>query len=191
MRGVASMASQAVSSASPDEYWRIPVDTQRDPNSAHRLAALLLEHGAEVRQSADKKTYLIPTAQPYGRFIDEMMGIQHYPEVRPAPNSGILEPYDVAAWSLPLMMGVRADRVKLPTQEQQAATAIKSVTWPAGGLSGSGSFYSISDTQNNVFSLINAMQKAGGSAHLVKDPNQAPLVIFAAHPQLAANAEKS
>ena len=119
-----------------------------------------------------------------------MMGIQHYPEVRPAPNSGILEPYDVAAWSLPLMMGVRAERVKLSPQEQQAAAAIKNVTWPAGGLSGSGSYYSTSDTQNNVFSLINAMQKAGGSAYVFKDPNQAPLVIFAAHPQLAANAEK-
>jgi hypothetical protein len=190
LRGVASMANEAVRSADPSEFWRIPVEGQRDPIVAARLAALMLQHGVEVHASKDNKEFVIPTAQPYSRFVDEMMGIQHYPEVRPAPNSGILEPYDVAAWSLPLMMGVRAERVKLPTQEQQAATAIKSVAWPAGGLSGSGSFYSISDTQNNVFSLINAMQKAGGNAYLAKGPNHTPLVVFASHPQLAANAEK-
>src|SRR5438067_6088769 len=190
MRGVASMASQAVSSASPDEYWRIPVDTQRDPNSAHRLAALFLEHGAEVRQSADKKTYLIPTAQPYGRFIDEMMGIQRYPEVRPAPSSGILEPYDVAAWSLPLMMGVEAERVKVSADEQRSAPAIKEVAWQAGGLSNRSKYYSALQGENNVASLINAMQKAGGQVLISKDNQGRSTVIFAAHPQLAANTEK-
>src|SRR5438477_11018988 len=190
LRGLATMANEAVRSADPSEFWRIPVEGQRDPIVAARLAALLLQHGVEVRASKDSKEFVIPTAQPYSRFVDEMMGIQHYPEVRPAPNSGILEPYDVAAWSLPLMMGVRAERTKLSSQEQQAATPIKNVTWPAGGLSSNGSYYSVSDTQNNVFSLINAMQKAGGSAYVVKAPNQTPLVMFAAHPQLATNAEK-
>src|SRR5689334_9526629 len=161
MRGVASMANQAVTSANPNEYWRIPIDHQRDPLVAHRLAGLLLEHGAEVRQTADKKTYLIPTAQPYGRFIDEMLGIQRYPEVRPAPNSGILEPYDVAAWSLPLMMGVKAEKVKLGAAHQYDKT-IKTVPWPRAGLSGKGSYYYANDNQNSAFALINTMQEAGG-----------------------------
>ena len=190
LRGVASMANEAIRTADASEFWRIPMEGQRDPIVAARLAALMLQHGVEVRASRDNKEFVIPTAQPYSRFVDEMMGIQHYPEVRPAPNSGILEPYDVAAWSLPLMMGVRAEKAKLSSQEQQAATPIKSVTWPAGGLSGNASFYSVSDTQNNIFSLINAMQKAGGNAYVAKTPEQPPLVIFAAHPQLAVNAEK-
>ena len=190
MRGVASMATQAVSSANPEEYWRIPIDTQREPLVAHRLAALLLEHGAEVRQSADKKNYLIPTAQPYGRFIDEMMGIQRYPEVRPAPNSGILEPYDVAAWSLPLMMGVDAERVKISPDEQRSAAAIKEVAWPRGGLSNSSEYYSAQPGENSVAGLINAMQKAGGQVFVSKENQGRFSVIFAAHPQLAANAEK-
>jgi len=149
-----------------------------------------LEHGVEVRQFADKKTYLIPTAQPYGRFIDEMMGIQRYPEVRPAPNSGILEPYDVAAWSLPLMMGVNAERIKIPAEEQRSASVIKTISWPAGGLSNSSKYYSAPAGENSVAALINAMEKAGGQVLVARSDKSQPLVIFAAHSQLAGNAEK-
>ena len=190
LRGVASMATEAVRSADAAEYWRIPLSGQRDPVTATRLAALMLEHGVEVQTSGDKQSFLIPTAQPYGRFVEEMMGIQRYPEVRLAPKSGILEPYDVAAWSLPLMMGVNADKVKLSDRDRQAAAIIKTVTWPAGGLSGSAAHYSIPVTQNNVSALINASQKAGGEVYISKTPNQAPLAIFPANPQLADNAAK-
>jgi hypothetical protein len=191
LRGVATMATQAVQTADPTVYWRIPLDGQRDPVVATRLAALLLEHGVEVRWHADKKFFLIPTAQPYGRFVDEMMGIQRYPEVRPAANSGILEPYDVAAWSLPLMMGVKAERVSITPDVQNSSQKLETVTWPTGGLTNaSGKYFSIADHQNNAFALANAMQAAGGQVFLSQKPNETPEFIFAAHAQLAANAEK-
>lgn len=190
LRGVATMATQAVQTADAHQFWRIPIDGQRDPITATRLAALMLEHGVEVRLAGDKNSFLIATAQPYGRFVEEMMGEQRYPEVRSAPNSGILEPYDVAAWSLPLMMGVKAEKVRLSANEQQASTLIKQATWPQGGLDGKGPYYSTPDDKNNVSALINAMQKAGGQVFITKTEKQAPLIIFAAHAQLAANAEK-
>ena len=190
LRGVATMATQAVQTADSSVYWRIPIDGQRDPVVATRLAALLLEHGVEVRWHADKKLFLIPTAQPYGRFVDEMMGIQRYPEVRPAANSGILEPYDVAAWSLPLMMGVKAERVAITPDVQNSSLKLENVAWPTGGLASSGKYFSIADHQNNVFTLANAMQAAGGQVFLSQKPNETPEFIFAAHAQLAANAEK-
>jgi hypothetical protein len=190
LRGVATMATQAVQTADPNIYWRIPMDGQRDPVTATRLAALLLEHGVEVRWHADKKLFLIPTAQPYGRFVDEMMGIQRYPEVRPAANSGILEPYDVAAWSLPLMMGVKAERVSITPDVQNSSLLFQGVTWPAGGLASTGKYYTIAAHQNNVFALANAMQAAGGQVFLSQKTNETPEFIFAANPQLAANAEK-
>ncbi len=189
LRGVSTMANQAVRSADASEFWRIPLEGQRDPVTATRLAALMLEHGVEVRLSSDAQTFLIPTAQPYGRFVDEMLGVQRYPEVRPAPNSGILEPYDVAAWSLPLMMGVEAKKVKLSSSEQ-SAKVIQTVVWPQSGLSGKGGYYSVLDHQNNVFALANAMQKAGAPVFIERASGKVPTVIFAAHPQLAANAEK-
>jgi Zinc carboxypeptidase len=190
LRGVATMATQAVQSADANTYWRISLQEQRDPVVASRLAALLLEHGVEVRLSADKKSYLIPTAQPYGRFVDEMLGIQRYPEVRPAANSGILEPYDVAAWSLPLMMGVSAERVRIPQSEGERATGITAPAWPAAGLAGNGKFFSVAARQNNVFSLANAMHSAGGPVYLAHAANETPSFVFAAHPQLAAAAAK-
>lgn len=190
LRGVATMASQAVHSADPEEFWRIPLADQRDPVTATRLAALMLEHGVDVLSSSDRQSFLIPTAQPYGRFVEEMLGIQRYPEVRPSRTSGILEPYDVAAWSLPLMMGVRVEKVKLSAQERHSATTIKNITWPSGGLTGNGTHYSVPDTQNNVAALINAVQKAGGAVYISMMPKQMPRVIFAAHPQLADDARK-
>jgi hypothetical protein len=190
LRGVASMAENAISSADPFEVWRIPIEGQRDPVTATRLAALMLEHGVEVQLTADKKSFLIPTAQPYGRFVDEMLEIQHYPEVKAAPNGGNLDPYDVAAWSLPLMMGVRADKLSLTPEERVSASPISSVTWPSGGLSGNARYYGIADHQNNVFALINAMQQAKSEVFIQAGPGKAPRVLFAGNPQLAPNAEK-
>jgi hypothetical protein len=155
------MARQAVDSADPAEFWRIPIGNQRDPITATNLAALMTEHGVEVRQSVDKSAFLIACAQPYGRFVDEMMGIQRYPEVHPAPGSGILEPYDVAAWSLPLMMGVDAKKVYLSPEERKTAAVIKEVTWPDGGVAKDSKLVTVRDQGNNVFTLINEAQKLG------------------------------
>jgi hypothetical protein len=188
LRGVASMAKEAIYSGNEIEFWRIPRN-QIDPIAASRLAALMLEHGVEVKLSKDEKAFLIPTAQPYSRFVDEMLGIQRYPEVRPAPGSGILEPYDVAAWSLPLMMGVRVEKTFLSDDEISAARAIRNTVWPAGGLNGTGEYYSLFVGQNNVFALVNAMQKAGGKVFLLPSIVGSSW-IFGAHPQLAANAER-
>ena len=191
LRGVATMATQAVQTADPQVCWRIPIEDQRDPVTAARLAALLLEHGVEVRVNSEAKVFLVPTAQPYGRFVDEMMGIQRYPEVRPAPNSGILEPYDVAAWSLPLMMGVNAERVAIRPDVLNSSRTLKEAQWPAGGLSNpNGKYFSIAAHENNIFALANIMQAAGGQVFVSQKPNETPEFIFAPHSQLAANAEK-
>jgi Zinc carboxypeptidase len=189
LRGVASMATHAVESADAQEYWRIPIEDQRDPITAARLAALMAEHGVEVRLSGDKKSFLIPTAQPYDRFVEEMMGVQRYPEVHPAPGSGILEPYDVAAWSLPLMMGVKAEKIRLTSSESSAATPIKDVSWPSGGLTGSAKYYAI-PARNNAFALANTMQKVGAQVFVTKKATETPMMVFAGNPQLATNAEK-
>jgi hypothetical protein len=183
LRGVASMAMNAVETADAREYWRIPIEDQRDPIAAAELASLMVQHGAEVRVSGDKKFYLIPTAQPYGRFVDEMMGIQRYPEVHPAPGSGILEPYDVAAWSLPLMMGVKAERVRLTQSEQSAVQRLQEVSGIGmGGLDGNGKYYAVALQQNEVFNLANSMLKAGKQVFISRKPNETPTIIVSDPP---------
>jgi hypothetical protein len=184
LRGVASMAEEAVHSADPAEYWRIPLEGQRDPIEATRLMDLMWRHGVQVLRSGDKKAYLIPTAQPYGRFVEEMMGIQRYPEVHPAQGSGILEPYDVAAWSLPLMMGVKVEKISLSKAEQDAARVPKvTIGDVENGLSGDGSYYALPLQQNMAFSLINSMQKEGKKVFVIRTEGKTPEVIFPDPPQ--------
>src|SRR6266568_3506197 len=53
-------------------------------------------------------------AQPYSKFLVEMLEPQRYPEVRLQPGKEILRPYDVATWTLPLAMGVSVERTTMP-----------------------------------------------------------------------------
>ena len=112
LRDVATRARAAVAAADPREGFRIPA-VQRDRASAHRLAALMVAHGVEVKQAAGGDVW-IPLGQPYGRFVTEMLTPQRYPEVKLQPGRDFVRPYDVAAWSLPLMMGVTVERGTLP-----------------------------------------------------------------------------
>ena len=80
---------------------------------AARLAALLAEHGVELKAAPNGDVY-VPLAQPYGRFVNELLTPQRYPETKLVPGKDIVRPYDVSAWTLPLMMGVTAERAPLP-----------------------------------------------------------------------------
>ena len=105
-------AQDAVATFGARDAFRIPAE-QRDRAGAARLAALLAEHGVELKQAANGDVY-VPLAQPYGRFVNEMLSVQRYPEVKLVPGKDIVRPYDVSAWSLPLMMGVASERAPLP-----------------------------------------------------------------------------
>ncbi len=109
---MATRARSAIASFPPDAAYVIPA-AQRDPASARRLAALMAEHAVEVR-SAPNGDVWIPLAQPYGRFVKEMFEPQRYPEVKLVPGKEIVRPYDVAAWTMPMMMGVEVRRAPLP-----------------------------------------------------------------------------
>ena len=125
LRNVATRARAAVAHAKPGEAYRIPRE-QRDWPTAQHLAWLMAEHNVEVRQAANGD-YWIPLAQPYAKFITEMMEPQRYPEVRLQPGRDVLRPYDVASWTLPLQMGVRVERAAMPAATTRV-TDIKPAT---------------------------------------------------------------
>ena len=112
LRNLVTRARAAVASAKPREAYVIPKN-QRDWPTAQHLAWLMAEHNVEVRQAANGD-YWIPLAQPYAKFVTEMMEPQRYPEVKLQPGRDILRPYDVATWTLPLQMGVTVQRSLLP-----------------------------------------------------------------------------
>ncbi len=109
---MAARSRAAIATFPNDAAYVIPA-VQRDPASALRLAALMAEHGAEVRRAPSGDLF-IPLAQPYGRFVQEMFEPQRYPEVKLVPGKEIVRPYDVAAWTMPMMMGVEVKRTVLP-----------------------------------------------------------------------------
>ncbi|HEU5161993.1 MAG TPA: hypothetical protein VFV54_02500, partial [Thermoanaerobaculia bacterium] len=109
---IARRAQASIALAKPREAYLIP-RSQRDQASARRLALLLADHGVEVVR-ADTGDYWVPLAQPFARFVREILEPQRYPEVRPTADSDILRPYDVATWTLPLMMGVTVEKTTMP-----------------------------------------------------------------------------
>jgi hypothetical protein len=112
LRDGASRSRTATGQFAQNAAYRIPRE-QRDWPTAQHLAWLMNEHNVEVFQAANGD-YWIPLAQPYSKFIIEMMEPQRYPEVRLQPGRDVLRPYDVATWTLPLQMGVTVERTTMP-----------------------------------------------------------------------------
>ena len=152
LRDALARARAAVASVAPGAAYRIPAD-QRDRASAHRLAALMIAHGVEVKQAPGGDAW-IPLAQPYGRFVSEMLGVQRYPEVKLVAGRDFVRPYDVAAWSLPLMMGVTVEEATMP--DRLAAYAPPAAVAPTGGAS-----FAIAPSGPEAARVVSAAVRAG------------------------------
>ena len=100
--------------------------TQKDPASAYKLLETLqfadLEvHRAKAPFTADGKqypagTHVILMAQPASSFAKTLTEVQHYPDLRQYPGGPPQRPYDVTAYTMPVMMGVEALHVQQPFQ---------------------------------------------------------------------------
>jgi hypothetical protein len=103
-------AERAVAAGRSDGVrgWVIPA-SNRDPSAVRRLVDALLGSGVEVHTSgaavsADGRAYpagsiVIRRDQPFAAHVKDLFDVQRYP-----PGEA---PYDVAGWSLPLLMGVQ------------------------------------------------------------------------------------
>jgi hypothetical protein len=112
LHGMYDRARSAVVAAAAGEAYRVPAH-QRDYPSARRLAELVADHGVDVFVDGGGD-FWIPLAHPYSRLVREVLEPQRYPEIRPGPGKDILRPYDIATWTLPLMMGVSVEKAVLP-----------------------------------------------------------------------------
>jgi len=160
--------SIANGSSQPPFAWIIPPD-QHDPVAAARLVELLLRHGVEVSAATEPLhmgyavypagTTVVPAAQPYRPFLLTMLRPQRYPEVRNATDGGILEPYDVASWSLPLAMGVEVVEAELPL-----AGVLETLTepnWPQPRIDGNAAGHLIPAGADSAYSAVNRILANG------------------------------
>jgi hypothetical protein len=99
---------------------------QPDPASAYKLLETLQFADVEVSRAkapftAGGKTYpagthVILMAQPSSAFAKTLTEVQHYPDLRQYPGGPPQRPYDVTAYTMPLMMGVDCVHVQQPFQ---------------------------------------------------------------------------
>jgi hypothetical protein len=59
-------------------------------------------------------SHVLLAAQPFRPYLMDLLEAQKFPELRAGTNGPVRRPYDIAGWTLPLMMGVTVDRVDAP-----------------------------------------------------------------------------
>jgi hypothetical protein len=103
----------------PPFGWVVPAD-QHDIGSAEEMVRILRDTGIEVRQARapfraggikyPALSWILSCEQPYRTHLKDMMERQVYP-ARFKPDGTAEAPYDVAGWTLPLQMGVKAAEI--------------------------------------------------------------------------------
>lgn len=152
---------------------------QRDPAAVAKLLSIIQAEAGEVHRAeapfiADGRefpagTSVILLAQPFGRWIKDLLEPQVYPDVRgPDPGAPVDAPYDVAAWSLGMLMGVETIEIESPfTARLQLLTT--DVEAPAGTVAGRGSIFIIGHEANNSIVAMNRLLRIGAEIEWARD----------------------
>jgi hypothetical protein len=107
--------------------WILPADN-RDPDAVRRLADVLLRTGVELHVAegpvtVDGRTWpsgsiVLLREQPYGAHVKDLFEVQRYPDGD--------SPYDVAGWTLPLLLGVeRIEAMAMPEGRLRRAETVE------------------------------------------------------------------
>lgn len=150
-------------SAGPPWAFAVPKE-QRDPAAADRLVAVLMAGGAEmhlVRRGAGRLEpgdRLALLAQPFGRWVKDLLEPQVYPDARPAPAD---RPYDLTGWTLGLQMGVAVERLDAPVDA--GLTLLHGAPARKGSLAGRGPVALVPPYSTASAAMINRLWAAGAS----------------------------
>ncbi len=166
----------------PPFGWIIP-EKQTDPDAMYRMLWILSEQAIEIYRAKTSftqdgvtypaGTYVIPTSQAFGYFAKNMLEEQVYPDLRKYPElwQGLIRmekfkgapfrSYDIAGWTLPLQMNVKAIKANSPLQLDMER--VKKIEAPKGEIQGSPGYgYLLDARQNLAFKAINRILKKGG-----------------------------
>ena len=142
--------------------------TQRDYPTMLKMLEVMMMGGIEIHQSkADfiaggrfypAGSFVVKTAQPYKTYTWALLEKQKYPDIRQYPGGPPQPPYDNAAWTLPLQMGVVCDQVNEPFEVKiERVTAVPYPKAPAG--QGQGAYLLLNSQVNASYSIAFALLK--------------------------------
>jgi hypothetical protein len=149
--------------------FAIPLD-QWDISEALSFIDKMLKHGVQVYKLKSScvldsrfypgGTWIIPLNQPYRRFLLAMLEPQSYPEIRYSPEAEIVSPYDLAAWTVPIMMGLRCEEIRTPVKPD-LIEKISQVSLPFVNQQSKGNVYVFSGRLNQSWLIVNRLLKKG------------------------------
>lgn len=184
----------------PPYAYFVPQD-QRDPVAAVEMLRRLAFNGVDVRQLGEAVTFegvshpagtwAIPMDQEFANFVRQLFAVQEYPDLRQYPEGPPDQPYDVAGWTLPYLMGVRVVEATSPlTDEVRGAMRrleAETVPWDGGAAMAGGAG---GDVGRDAMRAAGAEGVAGaaGAAHQTEAaPFDSPRGVgFNSHPVAAA-----
>ncbi|RJQ63970.1 MAG: hypothetical protein C4517_03250 [Stygiobacter sp.] len=145
----------------------IPRD-QKDPQTTSKMMEMLQLGGVEVNW-IDKEfklgstiypanSYIIYTAQPYGKYVKDLFEEQRYPDLRKSRSETPIRPYDVAGWTMPYLMGIMFSMIENPFSLDVKLLSDANCT--IGNVEESNGNYFVVPSGSNINSaLINKLQK--------------------------------
>lgn len=85
-------------------------------------------------QAGDKSypasTWIIPAEQAFRAYLVDLMEPHQYPEIKTGISGPTKRPYDVAGWTLPMLMGVAVERVDKPFDVDAESMQAQPAPWP-------------------------------------------------------------
>jgi hypothetical protein len=161
-----------------DPFAYIVSPRQHDDLTALKMLDVLMLGGIEVRQAqeafvAEERSYpagtfVILLGQPYRPYIQTLLAKQEYPELREYEGGPPIAPYDNAAWTLPMQMGVRLDEIHEPFEAD--LTRIAEVPYPAGRVPPGDPAYIVLDAASNAsYGAVFALLKQNAEVYRAAD----------------------
>ncbi len=149
---------------------------QRDYPTMLKMLEVLKTGGVEIHQAkADfvaggrfytAGSFVVKTAQPYKTFAWALLDKQKYPDLRQYPGGPPVPPYDNAAWTLPLQMGVLCDKIEEPFEAKlEKLEAVPIPKAPAQGKSG---YFLLDARVNASYAMAMALLKDGAEVWRTK-----------------------
>jgi hypothetical protein len=140
---------------------------QRDYQTMWKMVEVLMMGGVEVHQAkADfvaggrlygAGSFVVKMAQPYKTYAWALLEKQKYPDIRQFPGGPPVPPYDNAAWTLPLQMGVACDQVDEPFEAK--LEKIDKVPYPKVSAQGGRAYFALDTRANASYAMVFSLLK--------------------------------